>query len=66
MKRGLKLSAAATHDQRSFERRNTCPDEEGTETAGVAVGCFIMALVETHAPMKRGLKRMSGLSSVVM
>jgi len=37
--------------------RNTCPDEEGTETVGLRHAPAIAVNVETHAPMKRGLKQ---------
>src|SRR6266481_4016523 len=55
MKRGLKRSI--TISERAFAAsRNTCPDEEGTETNYSLRWCVPACSVETHAPMKRGLK----------
>ncbi len=42
---------------KSRKGRNTCPDEEGTETKKQEYRYLKHRAVETHAPMKRGLKR---------
>src|SRR6266481_2534698 len=55
MKRGLKPGIDPKH-RSHFCRRNTCPDEEGTETIESRMVYKVHSVVETHAPMKRGLK----------
>src|SRR6266481_1012589 len=56
MKRGLKRSPISGM-QLLASSRNTCPDEEGTETSATQPAHRPAHRVETHAPMKRGLKR---------
>src|SRR6266481_756195 len=62
MKRGLKPGIDPKH-RSHFCRRNTCPDEEGTETIESRMVYKVHSVVETHAPMKRGLKHISRLQA---
>src|SRR5579872_1112105 len=56
MKRGLKRTSQ-TARYRSYQRWNTCPDEEGTETYRLKAHWRESHAAGTRAPMKRGLKR---------